>query len=307
MAASGERDMDMSHQDPREGEQEMRMSLPETGRASTGHPGRAPGPRRRMEIMARTVETDVIPRLIIARRQALRGRVTGASSNVCNESDVVELAQMVLDPDETVASRHVEELSQRGLPMEAIYCELFADTARLLGAMWVEDEIAFTHVTTGVWRLQQMLHHFRSIFLAESPHGPAGRNTGLRILLAPAIGSQHSLGMAMVGEFFRRDGWSVHTALITSNTDLADILRSEWFDALGLSLAVVDRLDDLRATIAAGRRASRNLQIGVIVGGPAFVQNPAHASYVGADAVALDGRDAPRLIEQALNLSARPG
>ena len=279
------------------------MSLPETGRASTGHPGRAPGARRRMEIMARTVEADVIPRLIVARRQSLRPRVTGTTSNVCNESDVVELAHLVLDPDETLASRHVTELNQRGLPMEAIYCELFADTARLLGAMWVEDEISFTHVTTGVWRLQHMLQHFRSIFLAESPR----RDTGLRILLAPAIGSQHSLGMARVGEFFRRDGWSVHTALITSNTDLADILRAEWFDALGLSLAVVERLDDLRATIAAGRRASRNLQIGVMVGGPAFAQNPDHAAYVGADAVAMDGRDAPRLIEHALNLSARPG
>jgi methanogenic corrinoid protein MtbC1 len=197
----------------------------------------------------------------------------------------------------------VEGLHERGLSMEAIYIELFADTARRLGAQWDDDDITFTHVTTGVWRLQQMLHHFRSAFLAEAPR----RDTGLRILLAPAIGSQHSLGTAMVGEFFRRDGWSVHTALVTSNTDLADIVRAEWFDAIGFSLGDTGRLADLRTTIEAGRRASRNLQIGIIVGGPAFAQDASYGGFVGADAVAMDGRDAPRLIEEALNLSARPG
>ncbi len=261
------------------------------------------GTRNRMDILARTVETDVIPRLVMARRNAGRPRVTGPASNVCNVEDVAELARLVLVSDETAAPSFVEGLNERGLPMESIYVELFADTARRLGALWDDDDISFTHVTTGVWRLQQMLHQFRGTFLAEAPR----RETGLRILLAPAIGSQHSLGTAMVGEFFRREGWSVHTALITSNTDLADIVRAEWFDVIGFSLGDTTRLDDLRATIHTGRRASRNLQIGIMVGGPAFAQDPSHAGYVGADAVAVDGRDAPRLIEEVLKLSAHSG
>jgi methanogenic corrinoid protein MtbC1 len=111
----------------------------------------------------------------------------------------------------------------------------------------------------------------------------------------------------MLGEFFRRDGWSVRSTIIASNAELIDIVRGEWFDLVGFSVGDGNRTDDLRTTIKATRRASRNLQIGVMVGGPVFIQNPGLVNQVGADVTASDARVAVRQAEQALNLLARTG
>ena len=48
----------------------------------------------------------------------------------------------------------------------------------------------------------------------------------------------------------------------------------------------------LRPLIAALRKGSRNPSMGILVGGPAFVEQPDLAEKVGADALALDGLQA---------------
>jgi methanogenic corrinoid protein MtbC1 len=187
--------------------------------------------------------------------------------------------------------------------MESIYIDLLGGAARTLGMQWEEDEVTFTHVTTGVWRLQQMLHRFRPLFQAESP----ARQTGKRIFLSPMIGEQHSFGLMLLSEFFRRDGWDVQNTVASSVAELIDIVRGEWFDIVGFSVGNGERLDNLRAAIKAARRASRNLQVGIMVGGPVFSLNPDLVGQVGADVTAPDARTAVRLAEQTLTLLARQG
>jgi hypothetical protein len=62
-------------------------------------------------------------------------------------------------------------------------------------------------------------------------------------------------------------------------------VQAEWFDVLGLSAGHVARADWLRQCITAVRPASRNPGIGVLVGGPWFVDATVGADGVGADAV----------------------
>ena len=57
------------------------------------------------------------------------------------------------------------------------------------------------------------------------------------------------------------------------------------------------RLEGLTADIRAVRAASRNADVGVMVGGPMFVARPEYALLVGADATATDGRNAVREAE----------
>ncbi len=81
--------------------------------------------------------------------------------------------------------------------------------------------------------------------------------------------------------------------------------RGEWFDVLGISVGVETRLDWLKSGISAVRQSSRNKGIGVMVGGPVFVEFPGRAAEVGADATAGDGRQAPSIAEQLLDSRAR--
>jgi methanogenic corrinoid protein MtbC1 len=75
--------------------------------------------------------------------------------------------------------------------------------------------------------------------------------------------------------------------------------RSGWYSIVGFSVSRDDQLDSVAAEIRNLRQASRNQAIGVMVGGRVFVEHPELVRRVGADATAIDGRDA---VHQAQNL-----
>ena len=154
----------------------------------------------------------------------------------------------------------------------------------------------------GLGRLQQVLHELSPAFRGRGRAHEHGR----RVLLVPVPGEQHSFGLQMVAEFFRRAGWDVWSGpQIASGDDLVQLVRSEWFAVVGLSVGCETRIDALAAGIRAIRRASRNRAIGVLVGGPLFVAHPELVARVGADATAIDGGQAPLQAQNLLALLAR--
>ena len=128
-------------------------------------------------------------------------------------------------------------------------------------------------------------------------------NRRRRILLLPSPGEQHTFGLVMVSEFFRRAGWDVAGGPWEAGADPVLMVRREWFDVVGFSLGVEHHLDDLAACIQAVRKSALNTQLGIMVGGPIFGLHPEYVTRVGADCATTDGRQAPALAEQ---ISTRP-
>lgn len=257
----------------------------------------------RWDSLIQAIDNEIIPRLVLARRAGRETmRMPAADAATPNAVEVEELAGLVLTKDTAVARSFVERMHERGTPVETLYLDLLAPTARRLGELWCEDSCDFTDVTVGLGRLQEVLHELSPLFRAEvEPH-----ERGRRVLLVPVPGEQHSFGLHMVAEFFRRTGWDVWSgSQITSGTDLVQLVRSEWFAVLGLSLACETRIDALSTGIRALRRASRNRALGVLVGGPLFIDHPELVARVGADATAIDGGQAPMQAQNLLALLAR--
>jgi MerR family transcriptional regulator, light-induced transcriptional regulator len=255
-----------------------------------------------LDRLALTIETEIIPRLVLARRAAREtGRASMGEATGPSPSAVAELAGLVLTRDADVARSFVEDMHQRGAPVEALYLDLLAPAARRLGELWNADVCDFADVTVALGRLQQVLHELSPVFHAEAEP----RQHGRRVLLVPVPGEQHSFGLHMVAEFFRRSSWDVWTEpRITSGADLVQLVRKEWFAVVGLSLGCDTRVDALATGIRALRRASRNRAIGVLVGGPLFVEHPELVARVGADATAVDGGQAPLQAQNVLALLA---
>jgi len=115
----------------------------------------------------------------------------------------------------------------------------------------------------------------------------------------------------MVAEFFLREGWDVWggPAKMSDNPavsdDVVSLVRSEWFNLVGFSVATDTRLSLLSGSIRAIRRASRNRSIGVMVGGPIFIRRPELVALVGADATAVDAREALLRAESMFALPAQ--
>jgi methanogenic corrinoid protein MtbC1 len=258
--------------------------------------------RRRVALLARTLEMEVIPRLVLARREAnTPAYIDSPAASMPREEDVSILAGLTMQGDLSGALAYVGGLAARGMKLERIYLDLLAPVARRLGEFWEQDRCDFTAVTIGLCCLQQVVLENSAAFQPRLGRADADR----RVLLAPVPGEQHSFGLLMVGEFFRRQGWEVVSGTGGTAKELAAMVRRQWFAAIGLSVAGEERLETLAGTIRDVRRASRNPQIGVLVGGRVFNERPELAALVGADATAADGQQAALKAETLLALLMR--
>jgi MerR family transcriptional regulator, light-induced transcriptional regulator len=251
----------------------------------------------RMSQLARTIEQEIIPRLMLAHRTAAEPllRPTG-SGHTISADDVKQFAKLVLSHDEDVAFATIQSLRARDVSVEKIYLELLAPTARYLGELWEEDLCNFTDVTVGLGRLQRVLRELSPALGRSVEHPSQGR----RVLLLPSPGEQHTFGLVMVAEFFRRAGWDVTGGAWAKGADAATLVSAEWFDVIGFSLGAEVHLGQLAASIAAVRHATCNQDLAILVGGPLFGVHPEFVGQVGADGMTIDGREAPLLAESLI-------
>jgi MerR family transcriptional regulator, light-induced transcriptional regulator len=269
-------------------------SLWETPQAEPTSDSAATRAQQRMACLARTLEREVIPRLAAAHRLADHADACNdARSGVIEPAEIEGFTRLVMADAEPALAAAMAALRTRQLGSEAIMIDLFAPVARRLGELWVEDLCDFTAVTVGLGRLQRLMRELSPAFGTEVAHPPSGR----RVLLVRAPGEQHTFGLSMVAEFFRRAGWEVVAGGAGADTDPITAVRREWFDVVGFSVGSEARLDWLPGCIAAVRSASCNRGLPILVGGPVFFLKPQLARQVGADASAPDGSEAPAVAE----------
>jgi methanogenic corrinoid protein MtbC1 len=267
-------------------------------------PARPSPPRRRnrVAVMARTLETDIIPKLLLAHRKvAAAAYIDRGPGMELRAEDVSALASLAMQADLPGALSYLEGLRGRGIPIERLYLELLGPVARRLGTMWEEDLCDFTAVTIGLSCLHQIVREYSPAFVARTPRPEPER----RILLAPAPGEQHSFGVLVVEQFFRGAGWDVWSGSGLERAEIIEAAQRIWFGVAGFSLACEDHIGDLALLIRDVRRASRNAGLGILVGGPIFIESPDLVGMVGADATAADGRQATLQAETMLALLGR--
>lgn len=248
----------------------------------------------RLARLARTIETDVIPRLVHAHRPGAANPEPGSA--VAAPGDVDAFVHQIIHAGEADAVLTLDLLRERGVAVESIYLDLFGPTARRLGEMWEDDSCDFSTVTVALGRLQRLLRELSPAFGTEIEHPANGR----RALFVQPRDEQHSFGLSMVAEFFRRDGWDVIGGVGSAVASPQALVRDEWVDVVGFSVGSDSRLPWLRETIAAVRGASRNTALGVLVGGPPFIARPEWAIECGADGTARNGKEAPLVAERLL-------
>ena len=260
--------------------------------------GEAAKAARRVAPLARVIEVEVVPRLVLAGRAAARDAAPDSGSAAPGPEDVVALVGLVIGDDTAAPLAYVEELRLRGVTLERLYLDLFAVTAQRLGELWTEDLCSFADVTVGLARLQALVREYSPAFMPSVE----ARDPRRSALLIPVPGEQHTFGLVMVAEFFLRAGWEVQSDPTMSTEEVRSAVRDRWFAVAGISVGHHDRLETVAALIRSVRRESCNPAIGVMVGGRVFAEKPELAGLVGADATATDGRQAALQAETLLAL-----
>jgi MerR family transcriptional regulator, light-induced transcriptional regulator len=242
----------------------------------------------RVARLTRTIEAEIIPRLLLANSQAPAVAAAARGSRRITDTDIATLVQIVLEQDTISAVRHFEQLEADGVARETLFLDLLAPAARQLGDAWQDDTLSFSAVTIALAGLQQILRHLSPQFEDRVGLRPHGRQA----LLFNAPGEQHSFGLFMVEAFFRRTAWDVTNASTVPMKEITDMVRRNWFDVVGISKSSDALLGDLASDITRLRRASRNKDLTILVGGPVFNARPELVIQVGADATGVDARQA---------------
>lgn len=232
--------------------------------------------------VARALEAQVIPRLVARHRPEPLQVVTPSGARW--------LAGLALADDDTALWHALIQLQQQGMAVEALQLDWLGPAAAELGRQWNTDECSFSDVTIGMVRLQCAARR-----LGRSEAAPAWLDTSPRaprVLLAPVPGEQHGFGLALVADAFRRAGWDVTP--VPPDASLIACVAAQCYDLVGLSVGSTARAPGVPSLCADLRRASRQRELGVLLGGPLFAIPgvPVLAAPWGADAVALDAREA---------------
>jgi len=253
--------------------------------------------------LKRVIETEVIPRLVMAQR-ALGTAVQEAPTPhpaAPTDGDVAAFTALARLGNTENALTFIDAFCARGLPLSQVYLGLLAPAARILGVCWEKDTADFTEVTIGLRCLHAVCHALEPRF---TPLGMAQR-PGRSILLAPAPGEQHGFGLLMVEQFFRRAGWETWTDGSADADALIAMVAEKHFGLIGFSISGETHVESLAELIRDIRRASRNADIGILVGGALILKEPLLVKRLGADATARDAEEAILQAEALLALQGR--
>lgn len=251
--------------------------------------------RERKDRLARMVAAEIVPRLVALHHEVPLGP-TGVSPS---QADIVELAHLVLSPNLQSAAEYVTILRERGLSMETLFVKLLQPAAQHLGTMWDNDECDFIDVTLGVCQLQLLLAIF------NCTHTLPAVSHKRRAFLTVTPGEQHAFGLAMVAKLLSAAGWSVTSEGEPQLDKIIQVVSRDWFAVAGVTLSSDRYIDRVAETVAAIRKHSRNPAIGIMVGGPQFIEQPKLVAKVGADATALNATSAVILAQKLFDTGAR--
>jgi methanogenic corrinoid protein MtbC1 len=192
---------------------------------------------------------------------------------------------------------------RQGQSLEDIYVQGIMPCARMLGDWWCSDRLDFTMTTIASSHLQQLLHDFSAEFLLEAPP----QSNGLSLLLMTEPGAQHSMGLLMLSEFFKRAGWLVTLGVPQDVAEFKRLFQSEWFDAVGISISTDRHLLSLSSLLPQLRGASDNLGLRLFVGGPMAHVAPDLLTGLAVEVVAQDAPATVAWLTQQMPLSTASG
>jgi hypothetical protein len=238
--------------------------------------------------------TIIIPRIVDAAAPEQQAAVPATSARA------VDLAELLIAAEQDAALELIRELHGTASSTGKLYATLLEPAARSLGDMWTEDICSEFDFSIGLGRLQAAVR----LLSAESFPIPDHRGVQPVVLIVPEPGELHRLGAALDSSVLDNAGWSPHSEYPDNDRALQEMLSSDWFDVLDLSLSVALRREHLlprvNETIAAARRASRNKALLVVVGGRVFFEGGRARDYVGANLASRTSGNVDRSILRAM-------
>jgi len=209
-----------------------------------------------------------------------------------DHASLVSLCDTFIAPNTDAFHEAVAMMRAEGISTNGIIDHIVPAIARLMGERWFADEISFADVTIGTARLQETVralgrHNRFDDTSRQDRHRPAD------ILMVLPRGEDHSLGLFVATDQFRRLGYKVEIVVDQHPRTVAEIVRKGRFQMVGIAISG-------RRTLAPARDIVEKIRTMVtrftpiVVGGTEFAPDRTILTATGADHVSHDVHDALR-------------
>lgn len=203
--------------------------------------------------------------------------------------------------DETAAQAVVDQLRAQGVPAPTIYYDVFAPSMVTIGELWEQNEltVAEEHLATSI--TERLIGQLSPSF--NQPVAPVQRGS---VLLGCVAGERHVLGLRMLADLFREQGWRV----LYLGGDVPD---SDWIrlavrvsaDVVAISASSERLVPHVRSLIEELRSALPT--VAILVGGAVFARHPDLWLEVGASLYDANPHQAVALATARYGVDAAQG
>lgn len=163
-----------------------------------------------------------------------------------SEADLEKLCLAFISDDDTAATKIITGLRAEGTGAEVIYLKHLAAAARMLGDWWTADRVNFTQVTFASGRMFAIMRSMKHLF---EPATPVPHK---RALFASVPGEDHTLGVRMAADLFRKDGWDIDLHVGLDHDALVAKIEEEVPSGIvGLSISGEHSIDALSRLVIA--------------------------------------------------------
>lgn len=217
--------------------------------------------------------------------------------NTLDEEEINRIADLLLNAEEDAFEYAIKTHKAHGVPIDYIVLDLIPEIARKLGKHWEEDSLSFADVSIGVNKLERVIYKLDYLFQANQLE----RQQNKSIFVSGCPGSQHSLGTLIFANFLTFSGWQVHRPNKVNIDCMVEGVKSKNHQALAISVATNEQLEQLPYLISLLRQKSKNPKIIVLIGGPLYNKTPDAFDDIQADIKACSPEESVQKLEQYLS------
>lgn len=185
----------------------------------------------------------------------------------------------LLDGEPVLAQAVIEQALGRGLSRAEICLNVLAPSQVRLGEMWHEGRInvAQEHLATSI--TMEVMDNLRQ---GMTPRA----GLGVRAVVTPVEGDQHSIGARMIADFLAEDGWEVYfLGDGTPAKDLAEFVQQRNADLVAISSTLLEFLPNVKEAADAIRELNSPAPK-ILLGGASLTRATADMGDLGCDATA---------------------
>lgn len=190
------------------------------------------------------------------------------------------------------ALRIVLDAVDLGIGIESIYLNVIQPTQHELGRRWQVGEICVAQEHYCTAATQFVMSQLQPYFLTDNSSG--------KTLVAICVGDElHEIGLRIVADLFEVNGWnSIYLGANSPTESIAQTIVSSGAQVLAISTTMTQHLFGLAEVIRVVRSHPGCENVKMVVGGYPFNVDPFLWKRIGADAYAIDAKQAVRVANE---------